>query len=76
LLPKYFIVDNKPINMKVRGRVSEQITNGNKAAAMDVIGFLRSSIGSSTAQFHDSLGIKRACAYSEADFSSQNGDHA
>jgi hypothetical protein len=43
---------------------------------MDVIGFLCVSLGSSTVQLHDSLGSTRACAYSEAGFSSQNGDRA
>jgi hypothetical protein len=38
---------------------------------MDVIGFLRVSLGSSTVHLHDSLGSRRACAYSEAGFSSQ-----
>jgi hypothetical protein len=37
---------------------------------MDVIGFLCASV-----QFHDSLGIRRACACSEVGFRSQNGDH-
>jgi hypothetical protein len=58
----------------IRGRVSKQVTNGSKTAAMDVIGFLCVSLGSSTVQLHDSLGIRRACACSEAGFSSQNGD--
>jgi hypothetical protein len=43
---------------------------------MDVIGFLRVSLDSSTVQLHDSLGSGRACACSEAGFSSQNGDRA
>jgi hypothetical protein len=43
---------------------------------MDVIGFLCVSLGSSTIHLHDSLGRRRACACSEAGFSSQNGDHA
>jgi hypothetical protein len=43
---------------------------------MDVIGFLRVSLGSSTVQLHDSLGSRRACACSESGFSSQNGDRA
>jgi hypothetical protein len=34
------------------------------------------SLGSSTAQLHDSLGSRRACACSEAGFCNQNGDHA
>jgi hypothetical protein len=43
---------------------------------MDVIGFLRVSLGGSTVQLHDSLGSRRACACLEAGFSSKNGDHA
>jgi hypothetical protein len=43
---------------------------------MDVIDFLCVSLGSSTVQLHDSLGITRACACSETGFSSQNGNHA
>jgi hypothetical protein len=43
---------------------------------MDVIGFLCLSLDISTVQFHDSLGSRRACACSQAGFSSQNGDHA
>jgi hypothetical protein len=43
---------------------------------MDVTGFVYVSLGSSTVQFHDSLGSRRACACSEADFSSRNGDRA
>jgi hypothetical protein len=43
---------------------------------MDVIGFLCVSLGSSTVQLHDSLGSRLACACSEADFSSQNGDRS
>jgi hypothetical protein len=42
---------------------------------MDVIGSLCVLLGSSTVQLHDSLGSRRACACSEAGFSSQNGDH-
>jgi hypothetical protein len=59
----------------IRGRVSEQVTNGSKTAVIDVIGFLCVSLSSSTFQLHDSLGSRRACACSEASFSSQNGDH-
>jgi hypothetical protein len=51
----------------VRGRVSRQVKS-------DVIGFLCVSQGSSTNQLHDNLGSRRACACSEAGFSSQNGD--
>jgi hypothetical protein len=43
---------------------------------MDVIGFLCVSLGSSTVQLHDSLGIRRTWACSKAGFSSQNDDHA
>jgi hypothetical protein len=41
---------------------------------IDVIGFLCVSLGNSTVQLHDSLGTRRACACSEAVFSSQNVD--
>jgi hypothetical protein len=41
----------------------------------DVIG-LCAPLGSSTVQLHESAGIRRACARSEAGFSSQNGDRA
>jgi hypothetical protein len=41
---------------------------------MDVIIFLCVWLGSSTVQFHDSLGSRRTC--SEGGFSSQNGDCA
>jgi hypothetical protein len=44
-------------------------------AVMDIIGFLCVSLGSSTVQFHDSLGSRRACACSETGFSSQISDH-
>jgi hypothetical protein len=60
----------------VRARVSKQVTNGSKTAVIDVIGFLCVPLGSSTVQLHDSLGRRRVCACSEADFSSQNGDSA
>jgi hypothetical protein len=43
---------------------------------MGVIGFLRVSLGSSTVQLHDCSGSRLAYAYSEADFSSQNGNRA
>jgi hypothetical protein len=43
---------------------------------MDVIGFLCVSLGSSTVQFHETLGSRDACACSEAGFSSKNGDCA
>jgi hypothetical protein len=60
----------------LRGRVSKQDTNGSETAVMDVIIFLCASLGSSTVQLHDSLSSRRACACSEAGFSSQNGDRA
>jgi hypothetical protein len=41
---------------------------------MDIIGFLYVSLGSSTAQLHDSLGSRCTCSRSVADFNSQNGD--
>jgi hypothetical protein len=41
---------------------------------MEAIGFLCVSLGSSTVQFHDSLGSRRACTCSEASFSSPNGN--
>jgi hypothetical protein len=63
-------------NREIRRRVSKQVTNGSKTAVMDVIGFLYVSLGSSPVQFHDCLGRRRACACSEAGFSSQNGDNA
>jgi hypothetical protein len=43
---------------------------------MDVIVFICVSLGSSRIQLHDSLCSRHACAYSKADFSSQNGDRA
>jgi hypothetical protein len=43
---------------------------------MDVIGFLCVSLGSITVQLHDSLRSRCACACTEADFGSQNGDRA
>jgi hypothetical protein len=43
---------------------------------MDVIGFLYVTLCSSTVQFHDSQGSRRACACSDAGFSIQNGDDA
>jgi hypothetical protein len=47
-----------------------------KILVMDVIGLLCVPLGSSTVQFHDSLGKRRACACSEAGITSQNGDRA
>jgi hypothetical protein len=43
---------------------------------MDAIGFLCVSVGSSTVHLDDSVGSRRACAFIEAGFSSQNGDRA
>jgi hypothetical protein len=43
---------------------------------MDVIGFLCVSLDSSTVKLKDILGSRRACACSEAGFSSQNGERA
>jgi hypothetical protein len=43
---------------------------------MDAIGFLYVSLCSNIVQLLDSLGSRRACASSEAGFSSQNGDSA
>jgi hypothetical protein len=64
------------MELQLRGRVSKYVTNGSKAAVMDVIGFLCVSLGSSTVQLQDCLGSRRACACSEAGFSSQNGNRA
>jgi hypothetical protein len=60
----------------MRGRVSKQATNGSSTALLGVIGFLCVSLDSSTVQLHVSLGRRRACEYSEAGFSGQNGDRA
>jgi hypothetical protein len=60
----------------IRGRVSKQVTNGSKAALMDLIIFLLISLGSSTVQLYDNLGSRHACACSEDVFNSQNGDRA
>jgi hypothetical protein len=49
------------------GRVSKSATNGSKATIMDVTG----SLVSSAVQSHDSLDNRRACACSEAGFSSK-----
>jgi hypothetical protein len=50
------------------------VTTASKTDVMDEIGFIYVVLGSSTIQFHDSLGSRRACACSRVDFSSQNGD--
>jgi hypothetical protein len=47
-----------------------------QTAVMDVISFLCVSLSSSIVQHHNSPGIRRACACSQAGFSSQNGDRA
>jgi hypothetical protein len=47
-----------------------------KTAEMDVTVFLCLPLGSSTVQLHDSLSSRRACACSEAGFSSHNYDRA
>jgi hypothetical protein len=60
--------------LALRGRVSKYVTNGIRTAVMDAIGFLCVSLVSSTVQLHDSVGSRRACACSEAGFSSQNSD--
>jgi hypothetical protein len=60
----------------IRGIVSKQVTNGSKTAVMDVICFLCVSLGSSTVHLHDIIGSRRACACSEAGFSSENGYRA
>jgi hypothetical protein len=52
-------------------RFSKQATNGRKTAVMNVVGFVSVSPGSSTVQLHDSVGSRRACACSEAGFSSK-----
>jgi hypothetical protein len=59
--------------MEVR-EVSKEATNVSKSVVLDVIDFLYVSLCSSTVQLHDNLGTRRACAYSEVGFSSQNGD--
>jgi hypothetical protein len=60
----------------IQGRVSKYVTNGSKTAIINVLGFLCVSVGSSAVQLHGRLGSRRACAYSEAGFSSQNDDRA
>jgi hypothetical protein len=74
-----FLLSFVSLSMQMSGLyegVSEEVTNGNKTAATDVICFLCVSLGSSTVQLHDSLGSRRACACSEVNCSSQNGDRA
>jgi hypothetical protein len=61
------------LSVYLRGIVSKQTINGSKTAVMEIIGFLYASLGSSTIQFHDILGSRRACACSEAGFGSENG---
>jgi hypothetical protein len=57
-------------------RVSKQVTNRSKTVAMDVMGFLCVSLGSSRVQLHDSLGTSCTYACAEVGFSGQNRDHA
>jgi hypothetical protein len=72
----YYITYYISLQHFLRGRVSKWIINGSKTAVMAVISFLLVSVGSSIVQLHDSLGSRRACAWAEAGFSSQNGDRA
>jgi hypothetical protein len=51
----------------IRGRFSQQATNGSETAVMDVIGYICVSQGSST-------GSRPAWVYSEDGFGSLNGD--
>jgi hypothetical protein len=64
----------KEMEVAIRGRVTKQVTHGNKTDLMDVISFLCASLGSSTHQLHDSLGSRLACICSEAGFCIQIGD--
>jgi hypothetical protein len=50
------------------------VTNGSKTAVMDVIGFLRVSLGSSTVQLRDNLVSRRVFSNSEAGFSNENAN--
>jgi hypothetical protein len=43
---------------EILGRVSKYVTDGSKTTVIDVIGSLCISLGSSTIQFHDSLGSR------------------
>jgi hypothetical protein len=61
-------------NVIVLSKYEGESVNWSKTAVIDVIGFLCVSLGSSTVQLHDGLGTRRACASSEAGFSSKNGD--
>jgi hypothetical protein len=70
----FYMSSDRKLKGSVRGRVSKYFINGSKTAVMDVIVYLCVSLASSTIQLHDSLGSRRACACSEAGFSSQNGD--
>jgi hypothetical protein len=69
-------IDELLFRLQYRGRVSKQVTNGSKTAVMDVIGFLCVSLGSSTVQPRDTIGSRRAGAYSVAGFRNQNGSRA
>jgi hypothetical protein len=62
------------LESELRGRVSEKVTNGSKRVLMEVIRVLCVSRGSSSVQFHESLGRRSACTSSEAGFGSKNGD--
>jgi hypothetical protein len=69
-------IGSRTVQLHVRlGRKKER-KKESKTAVIDVIGFLCASIGSRIVQLHVRLGSRRACAYSEAGFSSQNGDRA
>jgi hypothetical protein len=46
----------------LQARDSKEVTNGSKTSVMHVIGFLGVSLGSSTAQLHDSLGSLCTCS--------------
>jgi hypothetical protein len=43
---------------------------------MDVVRFLCVSLGSNTVQLYENLGSRHVCAFSDAGFSSQNGDRS
>jgi hypothetical protein len=58
------------------GRVSKYVTNGSKIDVMDVIGGLCVSLGRSTVSFMTVWVADKACACSDAGFSSQNGHRA
>jgi hypothetical protein len=68
----FHVVDILRLFLATQGRVR----NGRKTAVMDIIGFLCVSLGSSTVHLHGTVGSRHACTYSDAGFSSQNGDRA